>query len=407
MTPSPATSSPDPTPTPAPLSHLAETALAYLTQLVEEVGPRESATEQELAGAEYLASQLERFGYSVELQPFTITTLSPELSDLSIDGPETLTLDVIPLISSPEGEASGGLVAIGLARGGDLPLEGLTGKIALVRRGLIPFQEKVDRAAEADALAAVIYNNLPGNFQGVLSRQTSIPALAISQADGERIEALLEAGAVTASVLVKAIMQTSQNVVATKPGSGGGSENGSVVLGGHYDTVPSISGANDNSSGTAVVLALAQTLAQESLPFTVRFIGFGSEELGLIGSRRYVASLSEEEIDGIIAMFNFDALGSGRQAGVLGDIELTTLAIEQADAMGISVRAGGGLQRRGSDHMNFSQAAIPVLMFYAPDFSRIHTASDKLEFVNPALLGDAAELALAMLRSPDFLKVLD
>ena len=170
---------------------------------------------------------------------------------------------------------------------------------------------------------------------------------------------------------------------------------------------PFVLAGSAGKAGAAVVLALAQTLAQESLPFTVRFIGFGSEELGLIGSRRYVASLSEEEIDGIIAMFNFDALGSGRQASVLGDIELTTLAIEQADAMGISVRAGGGLQRRGSDHMNFSQADIPVLMFYAPDFSRIHTASDKLEFVNPALLGDAAELALAMLRSPDFLKVLD
>ena len=47
----------------------------------------------------------------------------------------------------------------------------------------------------------------------------------------------------------------------------------------------------------------------------------------------------------------------------------------------------------------------PVLMFYGPDFSRIHTSSDTLEFVKPSLLGDAAQMALAILRSPDFLAV--
>lgn len=355
-------------------------------------------------------SQLEGFGYSVELQPFEIQTLSAELSGLTIDGPdggpESRSLDVIPLVSSPEGEASGRLEPIGLAREGDLPPEGLAGKIALVQRGLIPFQEKVTRAAEAGALAAVIYNNIPGNFRGVLTAPTSIPAVAISQGEGERIEELLEAGTVTASVSVRAIQRTSHNVVATKPGPSG-SENRTVVLGGHYDTVPNVAGANDNSSGTAVILALAQELAEESLPFAVKFIGFGSEELGLIGSRRYVESLPQEEIDDIIAMFNFDALGSGRQAGILGDAEMTNLAMEQAEERGIVVTVGGGLQGGGSDHLSFSSVGIPVLMFFAPDFSRIHTSSDTLEFVDPGLLGDAAAVALALLRSPDFLAALD
>lgn len=405
------TASPVATPAPVSVSPLTETVLSYLNYLVKELGPRESATQQELAGAEYLASLLEGFGYSVELQPFTITTLSAELSALTVDGLEPQTPDVIPLEFSPEGEASGSLVAIGLGREGDLPEGGLTEKIALIQRGIIQFQDKVIRAAEAGAIAVVIYNNLPGNFRGTLTRATSIPSLAISQGDGERIEELLASGPMTASVSVKAIIKMSRNVVATKPVSGPGlgssHENKTVILGGHYDTVPNVSGANDNSSGTAVFLALAKELIQESLPFTVRFIGFGSEELGLRGSQHYVASLTEDEKDGIIAMFNFDALGSGLQAGVLGDVELITLAIEQADSEGISVLAGAGLRGGGSDHMSFSAAGILVLMFYALDFSRIHTASDTLEFVDPGLLGDAAKLALAMLRSPDFLTALD
>lgn len=110
---------------------------------MEELGPRESAAQQELDGAEYLASQFERCGYSVELQPFAITSRSAELSEISIDAlPDTLSesqapqstnaIPVIPLISSPEGKASGSLVAIGLAREGDLPQEGVAGKIALI-----------------------------------------------------------------------------------------------------------------------------------------------------------------------------------------------------------------------------------------------------------------------------------
>ena len=124
-----ATAVPAATPSPVPIRPLAESALGYLTYLVEELGPRESATQQELDGAEYLASQFEGFGYSVELQPFTITSLSAELSELSIDvltntldesqEPQTTdVIPVIPLISSPEGEASGSLVAIGLGMEG-------------------------------------------------------------------------------------------------------------------------------------------------------------------------------------------------------------------------------------------------------------------------------------------------
>ena len=45
-------------------------------------------------------------------------------------------------------------------------------------------------------------------------------------------------------------------------------------------------------------------------------------------------------------------------------------------------------------------------MFFSEDFSRIHTPADTLEFVTPSLLGDAAELALLLLKSDDFLTVL-
>ena len=139
-----------------------------------------------------------------------------------------------------------------------------------------------------------------------------------------------------------------------------------------------------------------------SLPFTVRFIAFGSEELGLKGSLHYLASLDEAQQSRIKAMFNFDALGSGRQMGILGDAELTQFLAELGGDEGIDLRVSAGLFGAGSDHMSFSSVGIPVIMFSADDFSRLHTPRDTLEFVEPSLLGDAAALAIALIESKDF-----
>ena len=370
--------------------------------MVEELGPRESATQQELEAAEYLADQLESFGYSVELQPFTMELVSEEQSGLLLDGPDPQGVEGIPLLQSGIGQVSAELVSVGLARVGDVPEGELEGKIALAERGLIRFEEKVNRLVEAGAAAAVIYNNRPGTFRGGLFTHGTIPALGISQEDGLRIEELLSDGTVEATVTVKTEERASRNVVAEKQGRG----EDVVVLGAHFDTVPNISGANDNASGTAVLLTVAGELSRETLPFTLRFIAFGSEELRLEGSLHYVASLSDTQRERIKAMFNFDAVGSGEQLGILGSRELTNLASEQGDDQGIEVRISPGLPGGGSDHFSFSNAGIPVIMFFSEDFSRIHTPADTLSFVTPSHLGDAAGLALALLRSEEFLAVL-
>ena len=406
-TPAPsATSTPKPT-SPLPSSRpsgagLADLALGYATELVEVLGPRESATEEELEAAEHLASTLENLGYAVEMQSFTVQQLSSGPSGLKITAPQARAINAIPLVRSAIGEVSGKLVSVGLAREEDFPVEGMKGQIALAQRGRITFEEKVTLAAEAGAVAVVVYNNLPGDFQGILFNPADIPVVSISREDGREIEDLLSASAVEAAVSVLAEQLPSRNVIAEKSGLG----DAVVVLGGHYDTVADTTGANDNASGVAVLLTLAAELAGEDLPFTVRFIAFGSEELGLRGSRHYVASLTETQLDRIRAMFNFDALGSGETLEVLGARELTDLALAQGDAQVISVRVSPPLQGASSDHQSFVDAGIPVLLFVSDDFSRIHTPADTLQFVVPHLLGDAAELALSLLKSDDFLTVL-
>ena len=133
--------------------------------------------------------------------------------------------------------------------------------------------------------------------------------------------------------------------------------------------------------------------------FGLRFIAFGSEEVGLLGSRHYVSTLSEDEVGEIIAMLNFDVPGSGRVVQVIGSPNLTTRALLYSDANGLDVRRGLLLEGAGSDHASFRAADVPVLFFLADDITRINSPADTLEFVNPELMGVTVALALGLLDS--------
>ena len=342
-----------------------------------------------------MAAQFESFGYSTAVQPFNVEFLSPNQSSLTLDEPGPETVEAMPLAMSGSGRVLGILVPILLGREEDVPEQRLKGKIALAQRGLITFEEKVNRAMNAGAIGVVIYNNQPGNFRGSLLDPGQIPVISISQENGERIEQLVSKGTVQVTISIETEEHLSQNVIAEKPGL----EEKVVVLGAHYDTVPNVPGANDNASGTAVLLTLAQKLSQTSFPFTLRFIAFGSEELGLRGSQFYVSSLFSDEQRQIVAMLNFDALGGGDRLGLVGTRDLTVLAVEQAEKHGIEVSSGRGPVGSSSDHASFARIGIPVIVFSSDDFSGIHTPQDTLELINPRLPGEAATLAIALLNA--------
>ena len=372
--------------------------MAFLTTLTREFSPRVSTTEQERETARFLAEQLESLGYDVQLQPFTVDQVSSEL--LVVEGTESAPREVesFAMSQSGPGRESGVLVSVGRALRDDVPPGGLVGKIALIERGDITFESKVTRVADAGALAAVLYNNRPGPFRGTLGSQSEIPAVALSRESGETLLQSLSEGDIEATVAVVDETSESQNVIAEKPGTG--SDERFVVLGGHYDTVPDVPGANDNGSGVATLLTLAELVAENDYPFALRFIGFGSEELGLVGSRHYVDTLGGQQRSDIIAMLNFDALSAGETVQVLGDPDLVSRVAEYAQDNAIGLDRAGALPPGvSSDHSPFEQLGVPILFFLDDDVTRIHTPEDSLEHVNPLSMGSAAVLAMALLDS--------
>ncbi|MBI4233785.1 MAG: M20/M25/M40 family metallo-hydrolase [Chloroflexi bacterium] len=374
---------------------LGQRAREYIRTLAETIGRRDSQSGGEARAAQYLASRFSALGYQVRTQPFTIEMYSSAEPGLTLLGPQEQTFQAEPLRFSTSGRVAGPLVEVGLARAEDIPAEGLQGKVALIQRGTITFTEKVQSAARRGAVAAVIYNNRPGPTLGSLTSRSTIPVVGISQEDGEALKGVLAKGEVQVRVWVKVEEVQSQNVIAELRGSA--PDPRVVILGGHYDSVPAGPGANDNASGTAVVLTLAEELAGRSVPFTLRFMGFGSEEIGLVGSQRYVESLSQEERSRILAVLNFDVVGSPIPLATRGHTSLALRLREVANGLGMDL--AGAPPDALSDHESFLRANIPAVILTTPDFSRIHTPQDTLEHVDARALDDTIALALAYLEA--------
>lgn len=403
-------SDPDPTPSPSPTAapsgstaaiaddtdtaFSADRALAHAEALAVGIGSRPAGSAEELAAADYIRAELADYGYDAELQTFPIQAYETFRADLEVahsDG--SSQIDAAPLAGSSSGTATAQLVSVGLGYPGDFPAAA-NGNIVLIERGVIEFSSKVANAEAAGAVAAVIYNNERGPFEGQLHETPGIPVLSISGLDGQSLLDLMANETLTATVDVEinVVDGESQNVVA-RPSDG----TCRIVVGGHYDSVPAGPGANDNGSGTAVVIELARTLAAKG-DGDVCFALFGAEEIGLIGSIAFVEALSSDELSGIEAMLNFDMLAVGSGWPMSGSTSLVNLAGEVAEGLGIPFDISTS-EPGGSDHAPFIEAGVPALLLNCFCDSNYHTADDRIDFLERQRFEEAGALGLGLLEA--------
>jgi aminopeptidase YwaD len=208
-------------------------AYAHVAALTS-FGPRVAGGPAEKAAADYIASQMERYGLAVEIQEFPVTYFEDlgstlEVVDGAVLSPKTLHF-------SPSGEFTTEIVECGLGYPTDFPAD-IPGNIAFVHRGDLHFWQKTQNAAAAGAVATIIYNNEPGNFFATLTFTTDIPAVSVSLEDGTLLLDLLAAAPVTVHLTVETVASesTSQNVIGTLEGTD--PEEDIVYLGAHYDSV--------------------------------------------------------------------------------------------------------------------------------------------------------------------------
>ena len=400
-TPSPspsATPSPAPTPSPTPSPSAgpdfdSDLAMAHVEALAVDIGIRAAGREGEDDAAQYISDELASYGYETELQPFPVLLLEGVDIDFTLLEPEGQDFVVGTLDRAAEGDAEAPIIVVpGLGEPGDFPST-VDGAIALIERGVLPFAEKVQNAQEAGAVAVIIYNNEPGPIEGTLVYPSEIPVITMSQEDGERLVNLSSQRDLRGRVAIEYLLVDgeSQNVIGRMPGA-----TCRIVVGGHHDSVPAGPGANDNGSGTAVVLEMARVLAQQGETEDVCFVLFGAEEIGLVGSRYYVDNLSSGEFDALEAMLDFDMLGVGAGWPLAGSQSIVDLADEVATELGIEIQASALPEGVGSDHAPFQNAGIPAIIFNCFCDDNYHTAADRFEFVEPQRLLEAGRIGLGM-----------
>ncbi len=200
-----------------------------------------------------------------------------------------------------------------------------------------------------------------------------------------------------------------KNVIAVLEGAGPHADE-TIVIGAHYDhlgwggagsAAPGVkeihNGADDNASGTTVLVEVARQLASRGkpLPRRIVFIAFTGEERGLIGSARYVRN-PLFPLDSTVAMINLDMVGR------LEDDKLIvhgTGTAEEFDALVDRLGNDAGFEitkKLGgfgpSDHSSFYGAQIPVLFFFTGSHKDYHRPSDDFDKLNIAGMRRVADL---------------
>lgn len=183
------------------------------------------------------------------------------------------------------------------------------------------------------------------------------------------------------------------NVIGILPGVDPALASEAVVVGAHYDHLGRVDGvvypgADDNGSGTAVVLGLARAFAAAGgAGRTLVFAFFGAEELGLIGSRHYV-NRPAVPLDRTVGMVNFDMVGrlQGRPLHVGGGdsgSRLRALVSDAAQADGVTLDVDGS-PYGPSDHSRFYAAGVPVLFFFTGGHADYHRPGDTADKIDAA-----------------------
>jgi Zn-dependent M28 family amino/carboxypeptidase len=266
------------------------------------------------ASVDYVVGKLRDKGFDVQTMQFDAHVFHAEPGSLTVAGKkfDARALEFSPG-AAPDG-VTGPLVAVGTdtspgCNATDYDNVPANGAVVLVNRGTCPFAQKASLAAQHGAVAVVVADNaVEEQMGGTLGESTDvkIPVVSVTKPDG----ALLHASGGPATVLLSAETKTIQarNVIAqTKTGS----TTDVVMAGAHLDSVPEGPGINDNGSGVAAVLETALQLGSSpGIHNAVRFGFWGAEELGLIGSRKYVESLDLEALKNIALYLNFDMLAS-------------------------------------------------------------------------------------------------
>ena len=164
---------------------------------------------------------------------------------------------------------------------------------------------------------------------------------------------------------------TSRNVFAYLPAKKKSKK--TVVYTAHYDHLGRMGaetyfpGANDNASGTAMLLSMAKYFKENPVDYNILFIAFAGEEAGLLGSKHFVEH-PLVKLNKISFLLNLDIMGSGEDGITVVNATLFENEFKQLQAINAEKNLLKQVKSRGpaanSDHYWFTQMGVPAFFIY-------------------------------------------
>lgn len=378
-----------------------ERALAVLAKLAF---PRVGGSPEEKHAADILVAELDALGLKAHVEEFKSWTYSNERADVTIMEPyrDKITAAAYGLSGSTPGRVTAPLVYV---ESGEPPfLKDVKGKVLLVCRRLN--LKRYEACVKAGALGAIC---MGGPGQGLYSigmpieyveRTGKFPTVFTTFEDGFEI---IKRGAskVEFEVSQDEFISDSRNVCLEIPGTGAPED--VILIGAHLDSVRTCPGAQDNAGGCATAVELARFFAENPPRRTLRFVWFGSEELGLRGSLHYVKS-KKTELPRYRVMLNLDLAGgivAENFARVMGSEGLTAYIDAMGKEMGIGLACEQSIY--SSDCIPLGLEGVPsvnLLRDGGPGYY-LHTDRDVLDYVDARHLSMLGGFALEVLRRFD------
>jgi len=382
-------------------------------------GSRFAGTPSEAQARDFIADKFRAYGLSdVRAEPFEYLGWWRGTCALNVTAPIQRAFDAISLVyspSTPPGGLSAPIVEVGMGTEKEYARkkDALAGKIVVCssanpEEGRRPHRrEKYGWAVDAGAVAFIYTRHLQGGLPETGSlragRLGEIPAVAVSYETGFALKRLMEKGevVVTLDVHNESRPTTAWHVVGEVPGK----NSEMIVVGAHYDGHDISLGAMDDASGTCLVLELARLFAplRGQLRRTIRFVAFACEELGVLGSAKYVEA-HRGEMKNIALMINLDgAVGNGHKGFAFSGLEdvealLKSIAKETGYALRLHERVV-----TASDNFPFFMEGVPAIMMTAKEDDRAlgrgfgHTALDTLDKVSERDMKECAMVAARVL----------
>lgn len=364
---------------------------------------RIAGSPEELKAAEMLKAECESFGLRAEIEPFEIELAEVE-AQFEILEPyqKTYTVRGYQCAKSTEPD---GLTADFVYVENGLPanLAHVRGKIVLVNGFLrVPLYRSLMEAGAAGVVT------MDGSLRDKLDETDlhqrklrealrafgNVPAVQLRVCDAMEIVAK---GASRAKITLKNtdVKLTSHNVIAEIKGTEYPEQ--VISFGAHYDSVEFSKGVFDNGAGSVINMEAARWFMENPPKRTVKFCWYGSEEIGLEGSRAFVRDHKDELKDHAF-MINVDVGGpilGYDVAAVMAGEELLHFADYLFKIKGLPVITKQSIY--SSDSIPFADNGIPAINFSrdgAQGAAFIHNRFDTMAFLSAEALGKTAEIVL-------------